>query len=87
MFRAVNKQTAVRSALHDLPVSYRGIPFSDYFAVISIHLHNHWHNVDLISLITNYILSNQIWVSGRLLVIDTEVGRQHYLVFASNTLL
>nr|XP_053627800.1 uncharacterized protein LOC128685341 [Cherax quadricarinatus] len=34
--------TAARSAVHDLPVSYRGIPFTDYFAAISSHLHTRW---------------------------------------------
>nr|XP_053626378.1 uncharacterized protein LOC128684231 [Cherax quadricarinatus] len=34
--------TAARSAVHDLPISYRGIPFTDYFAAISSHLHTRW---------------------------------------------
>nr|XP_053636901.1 uncharacterized protein LOC128691938 isoform X1 [Cherax quadricarinatus] len=34
--------TAARSAVHDLPVSYRGIPFTDYFAAIATHLHIRW---------------------------------------------
>nr|XP_053654562.1 uncharacterized protein LOC128703775 isoform X1 [Cherax quadricarinatus] len=34
----VQADTAARSAVHDLPVSCRGIPFTDYFAAIATHL-------------------------------------------------
>nr|XP_053655009.1 uncharacterized protein LOC128704040 [Cherax quadricarinatus] len=35
-------ETAALPAVHDLPVSYRVIPLSDYFAIISSHLRNRW---------------------------------------------
>ncbi|XP_069942581.1 uncharacterized protein [Cherax quadricarinatus] len=34
--------TAARSAVHDLPISYRGVPFLVYFAAITTHLRTRW---------------------------------------------